>query len=51
MKKQISIVLESNEEFDELDFVKNIKNFLYDFEEVKLVGTHIKILKYSNETD
>jgi len=50
MKKQISIVLESDGEFDELDFMKKMKNFLYDFEEVKLVGTHTKLLKFSNES-
>jgi hypothetical protein len=44
--KQISIVLESNEEFDELDLIGNFKIFLEDYDDnVKIVGTHTKILK------
>lgn len=44
MVKQISIVLETNEDFDELELVGEMKKFLYDFR-VEIVGTHIKVLK------
>ena len=44
MKKQISIVLETKEEFEELDLISDLKKFLSKFEGVKIVGTHTKVL-------
>jgi len=44
-KKQISIVLETHEFFDELEFMSAIRGFVEKFESIKIVGTHIKILK------
>lgn len=43
-KKQISIVLETDENFDELGLIAEIKKFLSSFHQVNLVGTHTKIL-------
>jgi hypothetical protein len=45
MKKQISIVLESDEGFDELELLTELKKFMKNFSEVKIVGTHTKVLK------
>ena len=45
MKKQISIVLETKEEFEELDLISDLKKFISAFDNVKIIGTHVKVLK------
>ena len=44
LKKQMSIVLEADNSFDELVLMKNLKDFLYNYD-VRIVGTHVKIIK------
>jgi hypothetical protein len=43
--KQISIVLEADENFDELGLMMRLKDFLASFKKVNWMGTHVKILK------
>lgn len=44
LKKQMSIVLEADNSFDELFFLGLLKSFIYDYD-VQIVGTHVKIIK------
>jgi hypothetical protein len=44
LKKQISVVLETDNNFDELSLVSDLKKFLYNYD-VSIVGTHIKTIK------
>lgn len=43
--KQISIVLEADENFDELGLMMRLKDFFMSFKKVSWIGTHVKILK------
>lgn len=46
MLKQISIVYEAKEEYDETQLLNDLKKFVFKKEyPIKLVGTHIKIIK------
>lgn len=45
MKKQVSIVLETDDKFDDLELLAKLRKFLNDFKGVKIVGTHTKVLK------
>ena len=44
-KKQISLVLETRKNFDELEMIVKIKKFIEGFKDVEVVGTHIKVFK------
>jgi len=43
-KKQMSIVLEADDDFDELKFIKDFKVFIFNYD-VHIVGTHVKTIK------
>lgn len=43
-KKQMSIVLEADNDFNELKLIADLKNFLYGYD-VQIVGTHVKTIK------
>jgi hypothetical protein len=42
--KQISIVLEAKEDFDEIEFLTQTKKFINSYKFIKIKGTHIKII-------
>lgn len=44
--KQISIVLEIDDNIDELLVIKQIKDFLNKFKNIKQIGTHVKLKNY-----
>lgn len=43
--KQISIVLEVDESYDDLVLLADVRNYLLKFREVRHTGTHVKIVK------
>lgn len=40
--KQISIVLETSIDFDELNLIRDFNKFLSKYPEIQLTGTHVK---------
>ena len=44
LKKQMSIVLEADNDFDELTLIKSLKDFLNKYD-VQIIGTHVKTIK------
>jgi hypothetical protein len=44
-KLQISLVLEAEENYDDIELIKNIKKYINSIDGVKIVGIHSKVMK------
>jgi len=45
LKKQVSFVVMTNTDYNEIEFIKSVKKYISEFKEVKLIGYHIKLDK------